>query len=65
MAGVEYEHFREFVRGCEKDDNALRKHPLAEMQRAGVEPSCSQPTLLRIHDNLFCPTVHHGISIRC
>jgi len=59
LTGVEFDRIRDFVRGTEKDANAPKIRLLAELQKAGVEPSYSRPTLFRIYDNLFCLATNH------
>jgi hypothetical protein len=59
LTGARYEDIREFVRGTEKDSTSPKKRLLAEMKRAGIEPSYSRPTLFRIYENLFCLAANH------
>ena len=59
LTGVRHEDIREFVRGQESDASIPKRRLLAEMHRAGVDPSYSMPTLFRIYDNLFCLAANH------
>lgn len=64
LTGIEADQVREFI----SDEGlpwgvpleALRK----EMNRAGVEPSYSKPTLFRIHDNLFTLMANHQYLVK-
>jgi hypothetical protein len=59
LTGVRHHEIEQFVRGKEKNSSIPKKRLLAEMQRAGVTPSYSRPTLFRIYDNLFCLAANH------
>ena len=64
LSGIEADQVRGFI----SDEGlpwgvpleALRK----EMNRAGVEPSYSKPTLFRIHDNLFTLMANHQYMVK-
>jgi hypothetical protein len=64
LTGIEADQVRGFI----SDEGlpwgvpleALRK----EMNRAGVEPSYSKPTLFRIHDNLFTLMANHQYLVK-
>jgi hypothetical protein len=64
LSGIEADQVRGFI----SDEGlpwgvpleALRK----EMNRAGVEPSYSKPTLFRIHDNLFTLMANHQYLVK-
>jgi len=59
LTGAEHERIKEFVRDRERRASTPKKRLLAELQKAGVEPSYGQPTLFRIYDNLFCLAANH------
>jgi hypothetical protein len=63
LTGVRFEQIKQFVRGTEKDSNIPKLKLLAELRRAGVEPSYSKPTLFRIYDDLFCLAANHEYDV--
>lgn len=63
VTGVRFEQIKQFVRGTEKDSSVPKLKLLAELRRAGVDPSYSKPTLFRIHNNLFCLAANHEYDV--
>ncbi|HYW80047.1 MAG TPA: FAD-dependent oxidoreductase [Thermoguttaceae bacterium] len=65
LAGIEPDQVTPFVRGlAEPAGEPTPKARLrAEMQRAGVTPSYSQPTLFFIRDGLFCLMANHEYGV--
>ena len=64
LAGIEADQVRGFI----SDEGLPWGVPLdalrQEMNRAGVEPSYSKPTLFRIHDNLFTLMANHQYLVK-
>ena len=64
LAGIEADQVRGFI----SDEGLPWGVPLEalrqEMNRAGVEPSYSKPTLFRIHDNLFTLMANHQYLVK-
>ena len=63
LSGVRFEQIKQFVRGTEKDSSIPKLKLLAELRRAGVDPSYSKPTLFRIYDDLFCLAANHEYDV--
>lgn len=63
LTGIRFEQIKEFVRGTEKDSNLPKLKLLAELRKAGVDPSYGKPTLFRIHDDLFCLASNHEYEV--
>jgi len=63
LDGARYEQIREFVRATEKDSNVPKLKLLAELRKAGVDPSYGKPTLFRIHNDLFCLAANHEYDV--
>jgi hypothetical protein len=63
LTGVQFEQIEQFVRGTERDSNVPKLKLLAELRRAGVDPSYSKPTLFRIYDDLFCMAANHEYNV--
>jgi hypothetical protein len=63
LTGIQFEEIKEFVRGTEKDHNIPKLKLLAELRKAGVDPSYGKPTLFRIHDDLFCLAANHQYDV--
>jgi len=63
LSGIQFDLIKEFVRGTEKDSNVPKLKLLAELQKAGVDPSYGKPTLFRIHDDLFCLAANHQYDV--
>lgn len=61
LGGVRFEEIRPFVGGGWTKDS--KKNLLAEMQRAGVEPSYHDPVIFRVHDNLFIMMSNHEYKV--
>ncbi len=66
LAGIEPEGMTPFVRGL-AERAGLKTPPKqrlrAEMKKAGVSPSYSQPTLFCIRDDLFCLMANHEYGV--
>jgi hypothetical protein len=63
LTGVQFGKIRQFVRGTEKDSSIPKLKFLAELRRAGVDPSYSKPTLFRIYEDLFCLAANHEYGV--
>jgi hypothetical protein len=63
LSGIRFEQIKEFVRGTERDSNVPKLKLLAELRKAGVDPSYGKPTLFRIHDDLFCLAANHEYEV--
>jgi hypothetical protein len=65
VSGITPEGVGEFVRGLAepKGERNPKGRLKAEMERAGVSPSYSQPTLLYIRDGLFCLMANHEYGV--
>ncbi|NQT53774.1 FAD-dependent oxidoreductase [bacterium] len=67
LAGIEPKGMTPFVRGL-AEPAGLKTPPkrrlLAEMKKAGVTPSYTQPTLFCIRDGLFCMMANHEYGVQ-
>jgi len=65
LAGIEPDEVAPFVRGLAEPagEPAPKARLLAEMQRAGVSPSYTRPTLFFIRDGLFCLMANHEYCV--
>lgn len=63
LSGVQIDQIREFVRGTERDSNVPKLKLLAELRKAGFDPSYGKPTLFRIYDDLFCLAANHEYDV--
>jgi hypothetical protein len=63
LDGVRHEQIRQFVRGTESDSSIPKLKFLAELRKAGVDPSYGKPTLFRIHNDLFCMAANHEYDV--
>lgn len=59
LTGVQYEQIKQFVRDNERAGNIPKELLLAEIRKAGLDPSYSKPTLFRIYNDLFCLAANH------
>ncbi len=65
LAGIRPDEVAPFVRGLAepRGEPDPKGRLLAEMKRAGVEPSYSRPTLFYIREGLFCLMANHEYGI--
>ncbi len=59
ITGVDYENFKEFVRGKEKDPSATKQRLFDEIKQGGLSVSYRKPVLFRIYDDLYCLGINH------
>ncbi len=65
LVGLDPDEVAPFVRGLAepRGERNPKGRLLAEMERAGVKPSYSQPTLFYIRDGLFCMMANHEYGV--
>ena len=65
VAGIDPENVAEFVRGLAepRGESNPKQRLKAEMERAGVTPSYSSPTLFFIRQGLFCLAANHAYGV--
>ena len=65
LVGLDPEKVAPFVRGLAEPQgqSAPKQGLLEEMQRAGVTPSYTQPTLFYLRDGLFCLMANHEYGV--
>ena len=59
VTGVDYDQIAPFVRRNDESGSATKARLLAEIRRAGLEPSYKHPGLYPIYDNLFVLMANH------
>jgi hypothetical protein len=66
FAGVEIEQIARFVRGWSepRGQGNPKMSLLAELRRAGVDPSYSTPAIFYLRDGLFCMMANHEYGVR-
>lgn len=60
IIGVRAQDIEPFIGGGREEP---KRRLLAEMKRAGVEPSYASPTIFRIRDDLFCLAANHEYGV--
>ncbi|MFH1918961.1 MAG: FAD-dependent oxidoreductase, partial [Planctomycetota bacterium] len=65
LVGLKPDEMAEFVRGLaeRRGEPAPKDRLLAEMRRAGVDPSYAKPTLFYIREGLFCMMANHEYGV--
>jgi hypothetical protein len=65
LAGIEADEVAPFVRGLAEPRKlgSPKDNLLAEMRKAGVDPSYSRPTLFYIRQGLFCMMANHEYEV--
>ncbi len=63
IGGVRMEDIGRFVCSLEHRPGKPKEQLLAEMRRAGCDPSYGQPTLFRIRDDLFAMMANHEYGV--
>jgi hypothetical protein len=62
LVGIKAEEVARFINHYLPDESG-KKNLLAEMQRAGVTPSYTQPSLFLMHDDLYCLMTNHQYGV--
>jgi hypothetical protein len=63
LVGLKLDEVRPFVIALDRGKPTAKQRMLAEMQRAGVEPSYAQPSLFYIRDALYCLMANHEYGV--
>ena len=64
LVGLKLDAVRPFVCALDRSSKPTAKERLlAEMARAGVQPSYAQPTLFYIHNDLYCLMANHEYGV--
>jgi hypothetical protein len=63
LVGLKLDEVRPFVCALGRAKPTAKERLLAEMARAGVQPSYAQPTLFYIHNDLYCLMANHEYGV--
>jgi hypothetical protein len=63
LTGLKLDEVRPFVAALERGKGSAKQRLLAEMARAGVQPSYAEPTLFYIHKDLYCLMANHEYGV--